>query len=314
MKNLIQFAQHQKLLRNLKNDFWARAYAQYSLWPNQVHVEPKTGFLRLEGSDLQLDQTQSAFLPALQYAQSLVKHGGLFKRSTDGEITFEIDELFFLIQIPQDLDILYEVFSCGCYRLKLPPSQEKCVLWDIGMNVGIASLYFARQKAIEAVIGYEPFNLTFRQAERQFAFNPSFCSKITAVNRGIGAKNEVLSVAYDLQNRGSLSVFDLPEGQQGALREKVEIDDAALVLQGIIERYPGRHIIVKMDCEGGEHRILPALSQAKLLPSIKALILEWHGPDSQRLEQLLTENGFSFFSISVLANTQGYIYALHQKI
>lgn len=310
-QGLSRFVRRLRLRARLKNRHWAEAFLQYSCWPVHAHVDAQTEQLIFEDSGLRLDKTQAFLLPSEPFAKDLAAQGACFGRSDAGEISVTLNNLRFLIQISQDIAFLHDIFFDGSYNIQLPPSLKKRILWDIGMNVGFASLFFARDECFEAVFGYEPFPETFQQAQRHFALNPEFSSKITAVNKGLGDTEEILSVRYNTEIRGSLSTFsDLSPGALDGHRETVEIEDAASALRRILAQYPDREIIVKMDCEGAEYKILPALHQAGLLPAITALMIEWHGEGLGQLEQILIANNFVLFSSRSNHGFLGYIYAV----
>ena len=311
---LIKIVRRKRIFARLKNRVWTEAYLQYSCWPEHVHIDPQTEQLTFDDSGLCLDKTQAHLLPFQALAKNLAACGACFGRSEAGKITVTFGDLHFLVQIDQDLAFLNDVFYQGSYNIRLPHSHKKRVLWDIGMNVGFASLFFAHQEDFEAVVGYEPFPETYREAERHFTLNPIYSGKITAINKGIGDKNETLSIGYKAEIRGNLSALeDLSFGALDGQRETVVIENAATALRRVLEQYPNREIIVKMDCEGAEHKILPALHQAGLLNAITALMIEWHGEGKDQLEEILTANNFVLFSSLSAPGLLGYIYAVQSQ-
>ena len=311
-QSLIKLIRRRRIWARLRNRDWTEAFLQYSCWPEHVSIDAQTELLTFGDSGLCLDKTQAHLLPFQTLAKNLAAHGACFERNSAGQAVVTINNLHFLVQIDQDLAFLNDVFYQGSYNIRLPRTNKKRIVWDIGMNVGFASLFFARDEDIEAVFGYEPFPKTFQEAEANFALNPVYRSKINAINKGIGDKDETLSIGYKTEIRGNLSALeDLSSGALNGQRETVVIETATAALREILERYPEREIIVKMDCEGGEHKILPALDQSGLLSVITALMIEWHGEGTSNLEEILTANNFILFSTLSSPNVLGYIYAVH---
>lgn len=311
LPDLRRLVRRVRLRARLKDRFWAEAYFREACWPHHASVDRLTGCLLLEDSGLSLGRAETALLPSQTFAHDLAAQGAQFGRNETGEITVNINGLSFLVQIRQDISFLHDVFVDRSYGIHLPPSPKKRIVWDIGMNVGFASLFFARDEGFEAVFGYEPFPETYRQARKHLEMNPTFSQKITAVNKGVGDRDETLTAGYDKDSRGSLSAFGgTAQGTPGGRGEAVEIESAPRALRHILAQYPGREIIVKMDCEGGEHRILPALHEAGLLPALKALMIEWHGEGTGRLEEILTQNNFVLFTSRSGDGSLGYIFAV----
>jgi hypothetical protein len=79
--------------------------------------------------------------------------------------------------------VVQELFAEGVYSIHL--NTEKIVVCDIGMNVGIASLYFAGVNNVTKVYSYEPFPETYQRALANFSLNPLLKDKILPRNEGV---------------------------------------------------------------------------------------------------------------------------------
>ncbi|MGA7410027.1 MAG: hypothetical protein WBW33_06040, partial [Bryobacteraceae bacterium] len=76
----------------------------------------------------------------------------------------------------EELFILREILCDGVYNFGT--AMDNVVVWDIGMNAGFASLYFATRPYVRGVVAFEPFRPTFDAALRNFELNPELRSKI----------------------------------------------------------------------------------------------------------------------------------------
>ena len=72
--------------------------------------------------------------------------GADFAVDGDGELHVSVSGLNVLAQTSEDIFILHEIFVYRVYRS--PGSTGRPWSWDIGGNVGFASLYFAQQSSV----------------------------------------------------------------------------------------------------------------------------------------------------------------------
>ncbi|MDR2839810.1 MAG: hypothetical protein LBV75_00880, partial [Paludibacter sp.] len=64
-------------------------------------------------------------------------------------------------------------------------ADQKYVVFDIGLNIAVTSLYLSQQKNIVKIYGFEPFKETFLQAEQNLLLNPELATKIQIFNFGL---------------------------------------------------------------------------------------------------------------------------------
>lgn len=181
---------------------------------------------------------------------------------------------------------------------------------DIGLNIGVAALWFAAKDNIRKVYGYEPFSQTFRQAAANLDNNFRFKDKIKIFNFGLGKTDKVVSIHYNPVLPGSMStVKDLyPDIKKTP--EQVLIRPASAVLQPVFEQNTGLKKFVKIDCEGSELEILENLSESGLLTAIDLIILEWHFGNVQQVVEILKRNGFMVTCRHTVPDFQGNIVAV----
>lgn len=107
------------------------------------------------------------------------------------EATIEWMGVRTLLKSDEDIQILEEVFVSNMY--KFASRGNFCVI-DVGMNVGFASLYFARMPRVQVVHSFEPFSAPFQRALENIALNPELALKIKLNKIGLAGATENLDV------------------------------------------------------------------------------------------------------------------------
>lgn len=197
--------------------------------------------------------------------------------------------------------ILREVFAQHIYFIhpKYLKSQDY-VVFDLGMNRGYASLYFAAQRWCKAVHGFELNEYTFALAQENVALNPMLQTKMTLHNYGLGNKDEQLDCYY-LPHRDGICTtsYDFlkdyaPEELDKVVKKPINIRKTSSELRSILEATSStQRIVLKIDVEGAEYDILDDLiaEYPGFLDRVDVIIGEAHmGMD--RILQALTPFGF----------------------
>lgn len=182
------------------------------------------------------------------------------------------------------------------------------VMIDIGLNIGLTSLYSAQKDNITKIYGFEPFIPTFEQARQNLQQNPSLAKKIEIFNFGLGDSEKTLDIHYNPQLPGSMSSVS-DKFSDCTDVEKIKIKKASEVIGEIIAKHK-ENIFLKIDCEGAEKEIVPELDKTGLLKKIKIIIMEWHYENPQYLVDILRKNGFTTFCNHAAINYQGMIRAV----
>ena len=226
----------------------------------------------------------------------------------NGSFLIDLNNLVLNPTTSEELFIIEEIFIRGSYNYD---HAHSCIVIDVGMNVGIASLFFASKDRVEKVYGFEPFLPTFGQAETNFRLNPRLSGKIQVAQYGLGGKEEELVVSYDYKNKGQVGIHGTSSirSSLGKVEQQtIEIKEASTELKTIIDRHPGKLFILKLDCEGAEYAILQNLFSNDLLQKIKVIFIEWHLQGPEPLIALLGKSNFtSFYQQS--SGKVGMIYA-----
>ncbi len=221
------------------------------------------------------------------------------------------DGVRFHIDAIEDMQVINEVFFMHVYNF-LP--VKKSIVIDIGMNVGMASLFFATMAHVEMVYGFEPFRAPYLRAMDNFNLNPALSTRIQTRNFGLSNKLEELDIlAEELRTIGT-SV----RGSGSGRLEQIQVRDAGDELKGLIVNAANRGlgVVVKVDCEGSEFPIFESFARADLFRGIDAMMIEWHkwwstGKTQMDLILPLTRAGFIVFDQTDPTNKfAGMLYAV----
>src|SRR5690606_36970804 len=173
------------------------------------------------------------------------------------------------------------------YAIEVP--EEKYMIIDVGMNVGFASLFFARNPKVEKIFGFEPFKPTYLDAQENFKMNLPFSNKIVAKNFGLGKRNDTYSVAYSNDLKGKNSIFITDHVSK---LEKIDVKKANEIIDHLVYNNSSFNFYIKMDCEGAEFDIFDSLKYGKLPEQVKGILLEWHKNSPDQIIGYLKSNGF----------------------
>ena len=172
-------------------------------------------------------------------------------------------------------------------------ARGEMVVIDIGMNRGLASLYFASKANVSAVYAFEPFVPTYALAQQNLALNPELHKKIQSFQFGLANADAELVIPYAEKVSHMMSTTHPPPEKPNLRNEKVIVKDAAAILGPIFERHRGANILIKCDCEGAEFEIMERLAEAGLVRQISGVLMEYHFQAPDKLVQILTTAGFA---------------------
>ena len=218
------------------------------------------------------------------------------------------NDLKLYIETPEEFFIIKEVFIEKDYNLL---SNERFVVFDIGMNIGISSLFFGLKKNVEKIYSFEPVTATYNQASYNLELNKPYSDKIETFNFGLGGFMRTEKVLYDSQAKGNCGIrldSSLVIDRNDAKEIEINIKNIGDILPDFIAKHPEQKIVLKIDCEGAEYEIMQKLNDADLLVDVDAMLIEWHDKGAKILEDILVENNFRVVS-RFLTPITGMIYA-----
>ena len=246
----------------------------------------------------------------LELFRALAGHGALVQPTERGGLVtlFGVTLRF---ENVDDFQVIVEILIHNTYAFAL--GRPTCVI-DVGMNVGLASLYFAAMPHVVRVHSFEPFKVPFERALENFRLNPGIAGKIHPQPVGLSDRNAERTVLYGADSTVGATLGGLAEGVPAS----ISIRDAGEVMRGLIgaARAEGLAVAVKLDCEGSEFPIFERLRAADLLREIDLFLIEWHkgwapGTTQKDLLDPLMEQGFIVLDHTIAANPHaGQLYAV----
>lgn len=178
-----------------------------------------------------------------------------------------------------DIQSIREVLMDEVYR---PPfSMRPRVVVDLGANIGLTSLYYARRFHPTVLVAVEPDPANARLARRNL--EPWGASLIEAA---IGPED---GVAWFDSSRDS-NLGSVGSSQSGSQVQMVSM--STLIETSGIETID----LLKMDIEGGEQALLTG--DTAWLSSVNAIVAEFHPSvvDYAGLVQILVDSGFRYIA------------------
>ena len=203
-----------------------------------------------------------------------------------------------------------EILVDGEYNFN---DKSNYIMIDIGLNIGITSLHFAKMRNVKKIYAFEPFKFTYSQALNNFELNKTISDKITPHNFGLSNKEEQLEFYYNKLFPGAMSTSTEVFDNKKLEKEKALLKDATEVLKPIFAKH-NEKVFIKMDCEGAEYLILPNLNASKLLSYVDVIILEWHKGNPTDLIKILNDNNFICFPEGSFESELGKIRAIKSSI
>lgn len=279
--------------------------ADYSISHGRIKLKK----LNLEFNWMEGENLIRGYPFALKIQESL---GGEFK-FVNGNIFLRLDGLSVQINSSEELFILYEVFVSGVYRYCC---IRETVFVDIGMNSGIATLFFAQNPLVKKIYAFELFKPTFLLGMQNLELNKKFTDKVEARNYGLSNKAFETIVDYSLARKGRMGLRGLPRDEHfsDVVKEHVVVKDVDKIFEEIISSSAEHDIIVKIDCEGEEFILIERLSKSGKLGDLTALMIEWHYVRPTDIENQLKAFDFHVFSQTLPSLDSGMIYAAKRKM
>lgn len=189
--------------------------------------------------------------------------------------------------------------------------EDDTIVIDIGLNIGVSSIFFAAKANVKKVMGFEPLSRNFIMAKKNIELNiPEVKNKIEIYNFGLSNSNVNKRFSYSKKFPTTFSICGIES--ESLEDELVDIRSAEEVLKPILDQYANNRIVVKLDCEGAEYEIFESLDKAGMLNRIDMFMIEYHLYDNPILEQYLNKNGFWYVKMNTTSYI-GFIYAFNRN-
>ena len=170
--------------------------------------------------------------------------------------------------------------------------------YDIGANIGIYSLYYAKSKT-GSVYSFEPSVFNLRQLAKNISIN-TMHDRITVVSNPLSNITGIATFTNGSTDEGgALSAFGVEYGHDGKpinsdIKYSVvgfSLDD--LLKNGVISKAPS---LIKIDVDGIEHLILSGAKNTLANDSLKSIFIEVNDDfeeQSVSVKRLLESAGFA---------------------
>jgi len=178
-----------------------------------------------------------------------------------------------------------EIYGRDGYSVPQLYQFKEFVVFDIGMNRGYAALKFANHDSCKAVYGFEINQDTYDFAIENLDLNPELAHKIKAYNFGLSDKDDEIDI-YCLPGSDGITTTELEftnvqsewlKGKEQMEIKKAKIKEASATLLDIIKKDNiNSNIVLKIDTEGSEHKILDNLIDNDLLDKMDLIMGENH--------------------------------------
>ena len=162
--------------------------------------------------------------------------------------------------------VFWQIFIHGCYRLW---ADCKTIV-DAGANIGLFSVWAARQLPESRILALEPFPETFARLQHNLQIN-QLGSRVESVQLALAAQSgeRLMPVAAESQRR-SLIAADLETDGERVVKVP------SITIAELMDRYKLRQIdLLKMDIEGSEWEVLHS-TPVSVLRSIRRIQFEYH--------------------------------------
>jgi len=195
---------------------------------------------------------------------------------------------------------------------------EGSVLWDVGANIGLYSVYAAKRKNC-SVWAFEPSVFNLELLARNIYLNgltDQVCIVPLALSDRLGASKMRMTTT---EWGGAMSTFGQGFGWDGkAIRQVFEFQTVGLSMEDAVRRLSiPQPDYIKMDVDGLEHFILKG--GAELLRGIKGILIEVNDDFNEQAEQcqlLLVSAGLVLkekrHSELIGSSTSGFQYTYNQ--
>ena len=187
-----------------------------------------------------------------------------------------------------DMVLIYEILLKSKYKREyyFPEKLQPKVIFDIGGNIGITSIYLATVFPEALIYTFEPLEENFEILQK----NTSQFKNIKVFNFGLGAKNGSFKVylSDNSENYGGVSFYSEVEGSLSDSFSECEVKN----VNDILEELDINSVdLIKIDTEGAEYDILTSLN-AEFLKKTSWITGELHGNRDFELLNYLNNLGF----------------------
>ena len=198
-------------------------------------------------------------------------------------IVLKVPETTALVEIrpaSSDVDVFHAIFVECKYRYPVVDYDVKTI-FDLGANIGLASVYFAGRYSKSRIIAVEPNKGNFHLLQRNMMALPD----AVAVGMAVWSSDAILKLR-------SVNTLGQALGEWGYQTEAVAADEqgdvAATSIPSLMRRYGVQTIdLLKVDIEGAELEVFGGDTDA-WLPFVRCVVIETHERFRAGSDQIVT--------------------------
>jgi FkbM family methyltransferase len=184
-----------------------------------------------------------------------------------------------------DYGIFVEILVDKAYMLPSQLTDNFCV-FDVGMNRGFASLFFANNPNCIKVIGFELDNNIYQRALQNFVLNKILSEKITAYNFGLWNENGQVDI-FECGQDGNTGIASCIS-EQKHLKKKMQEKKLETIIKASVKKAsetlapmlaeikPEIKKVLKIDIEGAEYAVFEDLHKHNVLQQFDMIVGEVH--------------------------------------
>jgi len=207
-----------------------------------------------------------------------------------------------------DMDLIYLILLKSNHKAEyfFPFQIKPKIIFDIGANIGITSIFLSKIFPNSSIYSFEPLIDNFEVLKK----NTRDYKNIEVFNFGLGSRNGSFKVYLneDVENFGGVSFFPKRKGHKSEPYAECEVKNTNDVIKEIGINYID---LIKIDTEGAEYDILTSLNN-KIIKSVSWITGELHGNRDFELLEYLDNLGFSI-SFKKLINQELFMFSAGKK-
>lgn len=307
IKGAIEFV---KLRFRIRDGFWFRYIRWYGVPYTDVVWSHEYKCPYIKSLDIYLKSYELLFvLEAYDLFQLLKTDLKSVIIQDNVRIILEYEDISVHVDSKQEVYIFKEVFHSTVYNIYL---MSPCIVIDVGFNIGLASLFFAKKPQVKAIYAFEPMKPTLAKARDILRSNGHLANKIHLFEYGLAGVPSTEKVLYNYREKGNVGVKNYKVSKKDGYYEEIELKDGNQEISAIINNSPGLDICMKIDCEGSEYELISSLAANQTLAQITFLIVEFHFEGADSILQQLDKFSFHYFVFNEKSPI-GMIYAWQSK-
>jgi len=176
---------------------------------------------------------------------------------------------------------IVQIFTYKPYQL--PSSQKKYIVFDVGMNKGFSSMWFAMHSSVQRVIGYEVNADLLELIMENREMNKKLFKKIEFHGFGLAGSSRKIMIHSLTNDDGVTTINDQfynkywsKERKAKGIEKIAYVKKASKQIEKYMKRNTNKSYVLKIDVEGAEYEIFNDLQKNKLLDRFDIIMGETH--------------------------------------